>query len=210
MRRKRRKKDYIRGPKRFIPSEIVLIVCEGAKTEPLYFEWLCDEWKLKTRFFSKAEIHGEDCGSAPISVVNRAIELKDARLRHSKREFTEPFDQVWCVFDRNGHHGIPEAKEKARANDINVAFSDPCFEYWYLLHFEYTTMAFTRCNEAENRLRTIHVPGYRKNLVPVNELNGKLPNAYIHAQRVRDDKAIISPSTDVDLLVKYLESMKRE
>ena len=33
------------------------------------------------------------------------------------------------------HPNIPEAKQMAKANDINLAISNPSFELWLLLHF---------------------------------------------------------------------------
>jgi hypothetical protein len=47
-------------------------------------------------------------------------------------------DEFWCVFDvewpRN-HPGLKEAVQRARANDIYLAISNPCFEVWLILHF---------------------------------------------------------------------------
>ena len=47
-------------------------------------------------------------------------------------------DEFWCVFDvewpRN-HPGL-RAIEQARANSIQLAISNPCFELWLILHFQ--------------------------------------------------------------------------
>lgn len=49
--------------------------------------------------------------------------------------FPLAYDSVWCVFDVNDHPNIPDAKEMARDNGIDLAISNPCFELWLLLHF---------------------------------------------------------------------------
>jgi hypothetical protein len=41
----------------------------------------------------------------------------------------------WVMFDRDQHSEIPEAFVRARQNGINVAFSNPSFDLWLLLHF---------------------------------------------------------------------------
>ena len=50
-------------------GDSILVVCEGGFTEPEYFYQLKIIWKLHA-----VEIVG-DCGSAPISVVDKAKEL---------------------------------------------------------------------------------------------------------------------------------------
>lgn len=45
------------------------------------------------------------------------------------------FDEVWVVFDRDEHPRYDEAVNMARANGIELAVSNPCFELWLLLRF---------------------------------------------------------------------------
>jgi hypothetical protein len=63
-------------------------------------------------------------------------------------------DEFWCVFDvewpRN-HPGLKDTVEQARANDIKLAVSNPCFELWLILHFQ-DRAAWLDNNEAR-RLR---------------------------------------------------------
>ena len=49
------------------PYDVVLIVCEGAKTEPSYFTALKKELRLSS---TNIHICGKECGSAPINVVD--------------------------------------------------------------------------------------------------------------------------------------------
>ena len=51
--------------------------------------------------------------------------------------YPEDGDQIWCVFDRNGNTNEELQKAEAIANRRGyfIAFSNPAFELWYLLHY---------------------------------------------------------------------------
>lgn len=96
------------------PIQRFLIVCEGEKTEPLYFEG----FRVPT-----VHIEIEGMGRDPRTVVNRAIALYNQ----------DTYDQVWCVFDRDD---VPpelfnQAIQLANGNSIKVAYSNQVFELWY-------------------------------------------------------------------------------
>lgn len=186
---------------------IVLIVCEGAKTEPYYFEALCLKWRLMGGDVETVDIHGHDCGNAPINVVDRAIELRKERKKRNKRDGTPLYDKVWCVFDKDSHSSFDQACDKARRAGLVPACSDPCFEFWYLLHFEHTSSQFPDCSSVIVRLRK-HIPDYSKNKVPFADIEAGLDDAIKRAESLRNG-VIKSPYTDVDKLVVYLKSMKR-
>lgn len=63
----------------------VLIVCEGSKTEPLYFQELIDHYEIHS---ANVKISG-DCGSDPVSVVNHGIQL----YQNEKQAGSGPFDR---------------------------------------------------------------------------------------------------------------------
>lgn len=46
-------------------------------------------------------------------------------------------DEIWCVFDRddNTDNDLRSAEALAKASKYNIAYSNPSFELWYLLHF---------------------------------------------------------------------------
>ncbi|WP_082447824.1 RloB family protein [Xylophilus sp. Leaf220] len=120
-------------PKRESHPEIV-IVCEGKVTEPRYFLDL--KKSFKNTLVTITPIGG--CG-VPISVVERAIDERQQRVANAKRSknsFAKRFF-VWAVFDRDAHPvgQVPAAMALAEANGIKVAFSNPCFEVWGLMHY---------------------------------------------------------------------------
>jgi hypothetical protein len=123
-----------RGPTRQ-PRDSILIVCEGEKTEPNYFDDLRRALALTT---VEVEIIGKECGSAPTSVVTAALEARKRRSRAARRGEAVPYDQVWCVIDAEAgrrNDVLYRAAEQARTTHVHVALSNPSFELWYLLHF---------------------------------------------------------------------------
>ena len=64
-----------------------------------------------------------------------------------ERERDSELDEIWCVLDHDERDVEiddfrswlgQQPNEKARSTEIRAAISTPCFEYWLLLHFEFT------------------------------------------------------------------------
>lgn len=66
------------------------------------------------------------------------------------------------MFDVDEHPLIPEAKQQARHNGIELAISHPCFELWALLHFKDQRAHIER--GALHRECKRYMPGYDKKL----------------------------------------------
>jgi hypothetical protein len=203
----RRRKSYK------TPREKVLIVCEGEKTEPNYFLKLVRDWRL-----TSVKVMGKECGSEPISVVNFAIEKDDA----SKKVKGEiPYKQVWCIMDVEipKHLSLDQAIDKARAHGFKFALSNPCFEYWYILHFSKSAPYMNSNEEVLDNLKN-YFPNYIKGnidilstLLPLTEdaiNNSKLViKVKNYENDFGDDLRKCNPSTHVHLLVEYLKNMKQ-
>ena len=93
------------------------------------------------------------------SLINETIRLKTQAIKEKN-----PFDQVWCVFDRDSFPAvnINRALVLAETNDIKVAFSNEAFEVWYLLHFCYFNTGVSRDLYAE-KLTNYLKQKYKKN-----------------------------------------------
>lgn len=108
--------------RRGTPKKRFLIVCEGTKTEPNYFEALGKIIKSKVNLSIKGE------GKVSLSLVKQAIKLKE------DGEYDQGDDEVWCVFDRdckkenNNQQNFNQAIKLAHSNDINLAISNDAFE----------------------------------------------------------------------------------
>jgi hypothetical protein len=183
----------------------ILIVCEGNKTEPLYFNAL-----RRYRRLSATQIDivpGGISGSDPRSIVKYARKRKKRMKRRGRR-----FDSVWCVFDRDEHPRIHEAFLWLRESHFDVAFSNPCFELWFLLHYQDIEEPLDRF-EALRRLRRL-MPEYRKTssifylLIPHQK--AAIQRAEELRSRLRADgrKDGDNPSTSVDRLVSFLCSLR--
>jgi hypothetical protein len=134
--------------------ERILIVCEGEKTEPNYFEAI--KKKLPPRV-AEVRIHGE--GANTLTLVDTACELRDVRAGGDYQ-----FDQVWVVFDRDSFPAddFDNAIARAEARGMKCAWSNEAFELWYILHFEYRNTEMPR-GDYQRKLDTLLQEHYRKN-----------------------------------------------
>ena len=207
-RRKPRSSPGRRGAKRE-SYDRVLIVCEGTRTEPLYFRELAYHYRLGT-----ANIVVVGSGADPHTVVREAKQLRQREERQGER-----YDTVYCVFDHDEHAAFGGASDDAATSGLKLARSWPCFEFWLLLHFVYSRSPYTReggrspCDNCIRDLR-MHLPGYEKAAPGMfRGLEDRLEDAKCSAERAIADAKTTSehnPSTEVHELVGYLQSIKGE
>jgi len=215
-RKARTQRELRRQQARREPYDRVLIVCEGAKTEPHYFRELRTALGLSN---ANIEVTGEG-GSAPLSVVETAIDLF-----HQSSDY----DHVFCVFDQDTHATYQAALEKIavtplhkngsrRAADIarfEAIPSVPCFEYWILLHYEYTTKPYQRVGRGSACDRLIHdlkhhghLPNYGKGATGLYQQTApRVNDAIQHAKRAlaaAESASTDNPTTHVHELVEVL------
>ena len=135
---------------------IMLIVCEGSETEPIYFNAVAKRLRL-----AAIEVRGAR-GSAPMTVVRDAVDSMIQRKTDANKSASiAPYDEVWCVFDVDQHPKLKDAIAFADKYQIEVALSNPCFEFWLLLHFE----RFAKTNQSRKQIRrelNRHIPKYCK------------------------------------------------
>jgi RloB-like protein len=190
--------------------ERILIVCEGEKTEPNYFDEIRQEARIPTLHIRI--LHSQE-GTQPLQVVHSAEE-----------EFkkTKQFEKVFAVFDRDDH--TTYANAIARAESLNgklkndegkqVLFkaivSVPCFELWLLLHYANIQSYFHR-REILHQLRT-HIINYEKGQDGIYKLTKENLRVateraqYLkkHFSRIPGDEAY----TDVDEIVGILRAIR--
>jgi hypothetical protein len=116
------------------PRKTLAVFCEGTETEPDYLEALKREPAVRDTAAVDLRIETRRSGSVPLTLVRKAVDARDrARIEESE------IDEFWCVFDVEwpiNHPDLRDALELARANEISVAVSNPCFELWLILHFQ--------------------------------------------------------------------------
>jgi RloB-like protein len=183
------------------PRLRVLIVCEGECTEPYYFDGLIRDLGL-----GNVRVMGRECGSAPINVVEHALNCY---------QIDNTIDRIFCVVDRDEHDSFDEACRKAREAKragvpLDVIRSFPSFEFWYLLHFKFSRAPLARSgnrspgDNAERALKA-EFPSYNKSSRDVwDTLNERVPQAIKHAKQAASQAAqdgSENPSTEVHKLV---------
>ena len=116
------------------------IFCEGEKTEPYYINgYVSHNYSDK-----KNIILVEDTNkNTPVQLVEAAVKSKAEGIK---------CDVYWVVFDREAVTKYPhklhaKAKALAKRHNIEIAFSNVCFEFWLLLHFQYTAACYESCDD---------------------------------------------------------------
>lgn len=211
-RKARQVRELVSRKERREPYAKVLIVCEGEKTEPHYFNELKDHYGLNS---ANIEICG-DCGSDPLSIIRHAKQ----RYREEK-DAGDAFDNVFCVFDKDTHahyqQGLDTIRSATPKNGYVAITSVPCFEYWLLLHFNYTTRPYdslpgnSACNQVLTELKS-YMGGYTKGSGNTfTTLLEQLDFAKHNATRALHDAETNhtdNPSTRVHELVDFLQNIK--
>lgn len=189
----------------------VLIVCEGEKTEPYYFNGLISHYGLNS---ANVKITG-DCGSDPMSIIKCAQQHYD-----EAKQAKNSFDRVYCVFDQDSHSNYSQAIAKIKSlasKGFDSATSVPCFEYWLLLHFTYIDKPYYKLHNKSASAEVMtdlmkHLPIYKKSLGAIFEhLADKTETAIKNAKRisaVAQKNQTENPSTSVYKLVQYLIQLK--
>ncbi len=202
--------SFFRGRKRGVrePLSTLYIVCEGEKTEPLYFE------NYRTRE-NNVKIQTVTCSSKD------AIGIVDFAITKIKRgHFSlEGNDEVICVFDRDANEEVNLAKafKKARTAKIKMCLSNPRFELWFLLHYECDKYPFTT-EKLDNRLEK-RIKDYKKNKDYYGELlpfrknaikNAEKLNAYHSSNDVSLESVKSNPSTQVHEVIALIHGFNSQ
>ena len=195
-----------------------LIVVEGQETEYNYFDYLIRELKLPT---TKIEIVPA-AGGDPLVIINKACKLVQENKREAKKGNSLKFDKVFYVFDDdNKIDKFKEALVKAKENGLVSITSIPCFEFWFLLHYTYTTSPFSNYKELSPKLEAAmrkagilkKDEAYSKSDVELyTKLKPNQDNAINNATKLAEnhpnEDGCTNPSTKVHLLVKELQNQK--
>lgn len=161
----------------------MLLICEGTHTEPNFFgamiDWLKEDGKIdfEVQILPKPTITSDDdeldlgrgIGGRKKRTVNNNTrqqqEIETTILFPGEQplnwvksgiEQLHIYDEVWAVFDKDGHPKTAEAfylseNTEVEGKKLKIAFSSRCFEYYLLLHFELIYKAFVKseCNGKE-------------------------------------------------------------
>jgi hypothetical protein len=206
------------------PGSAILVVTEGVNTEPAYFQRIRERFAAPT---VELVPHGAGRGD-PRALADEALRLKKERkkkMRDRKLGINrlEDFDAIWIVFDTDVlqpqklHDGIAYARSKG----LHIAYSEPCFEFWLLLHQKFTTASMAKCanvipflkeflgwkNYSRDGKKKSEVLTFMESLVTKEQVK----TAVAHAEQVRNyheqggTPFPANPSTDVDHLIQAID-----
>jgi hypothetical protein len=192
--------------KQIPPKLFIRCVCEGKATEPNYI------WGyLKSKGFKQPNPAYRAKDNSPLGIAKEAKKLYAQALK-DRIDKNNIF--IWAVFDRDEHQGVSQAIELLRDTPIQVAFSNICFEFWILLHYEYTTRSFSNCDEIIKHIRQQHDADYGKSNDHFVQLGDRLSTALENAEKLmkywKDEDAPIwyrNPFTNVHELIKTFEAL---
>lgn len=218
-------------------NKLILIICEGKDTETAYFENFNSKYtKVQVKIADKSS-KGKNKGKAtdPENLVKKAAAFKKENEIDEKNG-----DRVWCVFDIDINYNnnnavtskineIQRAKAHADKNKIRLGMSNPCFELWYLLHFEYTTANMKNYTEVQRRLskyiidydKTKDVYSLLKDKIDIALKNSKklkkhfealgrlMPDTEIDYKSINvSDFVSSNPYTNINTLIEFMEDIE--
>ena len=191
-------------------NPVVCIICEGTETEPRYFN------AFRTRYCNI------DIVPLPSSYKSADSLVRKAKNTLGERPYyPDEGDVVWCVFDcdENTDAMLRKAGDLANRDGYRIAFSNPCFEYWYLLHFADYTGYLENCDAV---IRQLHKKGRLPEYTKAQDLYSRLlpvqEKAVMRAKKRKD--AVVSeyepllrrsnnPVTNVYELVEFLNDKRK-
>ncbi|OSQ46205.1 RloB family protein [Thalassospira alkalitolerans] len=202
------------------PNIRVLIVTEGERTEKDYFNRLISHLNLSGIDVDVCA----DCDSAPISVVNFA----EQKVRSLSSD--DKYDKVFCVFDRDTHETYHAAISKIISLNKNTRFhssiysvtSIPCFEFWFIIHFQYTRAPYCEANGnsvgdmvVDSLKKIAGFSGYDKKLTKqqLDLLISNVDVAIKNSQRISCDvekTGEVNPSTRIHEMILVLKDEKEK
>lgn len=191
------------------PFDRVLIVTEGSRTEPRYFEDIRRQKRI-------TPAHVAVLPSAAGTEPRRIVDFAEACFGKTKA-----FDRVYAVFDRDSHRTYSDALQRAARLDGSLRNDEgkpvrflatpsvPCFELWLLLHYQ-DIHSFSDRHEIIRKLKT-HIERYDKDAVGIYATTEpRIDEASRRARYLRSLHSAapgVDPYTDVDTLLEFLRTL---
>lgn len=192
--------------------EYHLIICEGIKTEPNYFNGM--KIQLKPQNSEKIKITTKGKGRGTTSLLDEAIR----EVRNSPNYISH----VWLVYDKDDFSdekfnevvNICREKNKEEETIYHPIWSNECIETWILLHFIRFDTPITRkeCIKKINSQFKIHNLGqYNKNDIDIFKKlepfrKEAIENAKWLAKKWKNEfPSNSNPSTTIHEIVEYFE-----
>ncbi|HET8681877.1 MAG TPA: RloB family protein [Micromonosporaceae bacterium] len=169
-----------------------MIATNGQSTEKSYLESLRAEPWVRSGKITVAFI-----GGSPLDLVRGAARRRDA----------EDYDDAWAVCDVDSYETDNAIREATRA-DIELLWSNPCFEVWLILHRTECTVHFDNAKQCHKKLVSV-LGRWDKSQLSFDDFKDGIKDAWQRAKAL-DDPPSGNPSTAVWRLVEDLCAQEPE
>lgn len=193
--------------------EYHLIVTEGTKTEPNYFEAI--KLRINEKYKNRVSLEIRGDGNNTVGLFEDAKRVVES----NQRQFS--FRHVWIVYDTDDFpkdkiDSVPELCKKNSTSDCryHAIWSNQCIELWFLLHFGYYQSDLHRndyFSKLDRWLKSISFGKYEKNRTDMFSalepyMNDAIKNA-THLQQQNKDQlpSNSKPGTKVYELIEMLK-----
>jgi hypothetical protein len=132
----REREELFRQSNTIEKEKIIVLAFEGNDTEQIYFEEFKDSEKFNDEliYLHLLKRPKENTNSAPNHVFKKL--KKEAKDEYNFNEN----DELWMIIDTDRWKNISEIIEECKKlENMFVAVSNPCFEFWLLLHIKSIT-----------------------------------------------------------------------
>lgn len=178
-----------------IAPEYHLIVTEGTKTEPQYFEGLKEDINRLYRGRISIVIEGVGQGANTLALLERAQKIAE--------KDPDKYKHIWLAYDKddfpkddfdNTYSKCKSLSGNGNSVIYHALWSNECIEYWFLLHFHLLQSAISR-NEYYPKLSEYMGSKYEKNRDDIYSLlKPHLTTAIKNAKQVAAGNKNLPPS----------------
>ena len=190
-----------------------LIVTEGEKTEPYYFDGLKNY--INGRYGNSIDAEKPIIETSGEGRSTSQLVLETSRIVKKSKRF---YRHVWVIFDRDNNSDFDDAIQMAIQNGYKVGWSNQSFEYWIFLLFNFSDADLlqgewtAKINELFKR-QGIDPNGYQKSDPRIFEIatqKGSLKAAVQYARKIearysdRTPPSKCAPCTTVHHLIEEL------
>lgn len=189
-------------------NSFIVIKGEGDnETEQIYF----NNFKSRECIIKYSDGNSTD----PVGMANELVEFMNKQDISSENE-----DKMYLLVDTdvnaNKQKQIDDAKEICDEYGIELITSTPAFEFWYMLHFGYTTGTYSSSKDIKREMKK-KIPGYTesKNVYPI--IKDNTDEAMNYAEKVEKfhkrngrkiDSEEANPHTSVYRIMKEIKKRK--
>jgi len=184
----------------------ILITVEG-ETEEYYFRGFISKFPKQIQKQINIKVIKVKGGNASV-ILKNAIKEKD----------NLGIKEAYVVLDTDNCKSIGQLIQTAKNNGIHLIRSHLCFELWFVLHYDFTTRSFEKCEAIEKLLKEKYIKNYQKASPSIYE------KLYLQtAKAIKNSKKLeewnhqnfeheweFSPYTNIHKLIERLQEIEQE